>query len=128
MEASENEGQREHYLLLDALCGQLRGLWRHHSTPLTYSLATAMTKAARPTQPVLLSTSAALNKWLKQTIGDGYVVHSFRHSMRDRLRAVNCPSEMIDQIGGWSKRSVGEGCGDGFKADAIYSVMRLRCD
>ena len=31
------------------------------------------------------SASAALNKWLKQTIGDGYVMHSFRHSMRDRL-------------------------------------------
>ena len=46
------------------------------------------------------SASAALNKWLKQTIGDGYVMHSFRHSMRDRLRALNCPSEMIDQIGG----------------------------
>ena len=30
---------------------------------------------------------------------------SFIHSvtsMRDRLRAVNCPSDMIDQIGGWS--------------------------
>jgi integrase len=60
------------------------------------------------------SASAALNKWLKQVIGGGYVVHSFRHSMRDRLRAVNCPSEMIDQIGGWSKRSVGEGYGEGF--------------
>ena len=64
------------------------------------------------------SASAALNKWLKQTIGDGYVMHSFRHSMRDRLRAVNCPSEMIDQIGGWSKRSVGEGYGEG------YSVLQ----
>lgn len=61
------------------------------------------------------SASAALNKWLKQSIGDGYVMHSFRHSMRDRLRAVNCPSEMIDQIGGWSKRSVGEGYGEGFQ-------------
>ncbi len=66
------------------------------------------------------SASAALNKWLKQTIGDGYVMHSFRHSMRDRLRAVNCPSEMIDQIGGWSKTSVGEGYGEG------YTISQLR--
>ena len=66
------------------------------------------------------SASAALNKWLKQNIGDGYVMHSFRHSMRDRLRAVNCPSEMIDQIGGWSKRSVGEGYGEG------YTISQLR--
>ena len=65
--------------------------------------------------------ATALNKWLKQTIGDGYVMHSFRHSIRDRLRAVNCPSEMIDQIGGWSKRSVGEDYGEG------YSLDRCQC-
>ena len=34
------------------------------------------------------SASAALNKWLKQVAGPNYVIHSFRHSMRDRLRAV----------------------------------------
>ncbi len=69
------------------------------------------------------SASAALNKWLKQTIGDGYVMHSFRHSIRDRLRAVSCPSEMIDQIGGWSKRSVGEGYGKGFGLGNILKKM-----
>ena len=46
------------------------------------------------------SASAALNKWLKQVAGSDYVIHSFHHSMRDRLRAVNCTSDMIDQIGG----------------------------
>ena len=61
------------------------------------------------------SASAALNKWLKQTIGDGYVMHSFRHSMRDRLRAVSCPSEMIDQIGGWSNKTVGQNYGSGYR-------------
>ena len=75
------------------------------------------------------SASAALNKWLKQTIGDGYVIHSFRHSMRDRLRAVNCPSEMIDQIGGWSKRSVGEGYGEGFDLRQVigFFVLTITC-
>jgi integrase len=71
------------------------------------------------------SASAALNKWLKQTIGDGYVIHSFRHSMRDRLRAVNCPSEMIDQIGGWSKRSVGEGYGEGFSIESQLNWFEM---
>ena len=66
------------------------------------------------------SASAALNKWLKKLAGDGYLIHSFRHSMIDRLRAVPCPSGMIDQIGGWSNRFVGEGFGEG------YSVARLR--
>ena len=74
------------------------------------------------------SASAALNKWLKQTIGDGYVMHGLRHSMRDRLRAVSCASEMIDQIGGWSKRSVGEGYGEGYDIKAIYTAMRLFSD
>ena len=70
------------------------------------------------------SASAALNKWLKQTIGDGYVMHSFRHSMRDRLRVVNCPSEMIDQIGGWSKRSVGESYGEGFEVGQLHAHLK----
>ena len=32
--------------------------------------------------------------------------NSFRHSMRDRLRAFECPSDIIDQIVRWS--SIGE--------------------
>ena len=74
------------------------------------------------------SASAALNKWLKQTIGDGYVMHSFRHSMRDRLRAVQCPSEMVDQIGGWSKRSVGEGYGEGYSISQKFGYMDYVAD
>ena len=61
--------------------------------------------------------------WLKQSIGDGYVMHGFRHSMRDRLRAVNCPAEMTDQIGGWSKRSIGEGYGEGFSLIALLENL-----
>ena len=58
--------------------------------------------------------SAAVNKWLRTHARDGCVVHSFRHSMRDQLRAVECPKEIIDQIGGWSFGDVGESYGDGF--------------
>ena len=71
------------------------------------------------------SASAALNKWLKQVAGNDYVIHSFRHSMRDRLRAVNCPSDMTDQIGGWSKKSIGEGYGEGFQLKQIQQMMKL---
>ena len=35
--------------------------------------------------------------------------------MRDRLRAVGCPSEVIDQIGGWQTAGVGSSYGVGFK-------------
>ena len=34
--------------------------------------------------------------------------------MRDRLRVVECPKEIIDQIGGWSSGDVGESYGVGF--------------
>jgi len=46
------------------------------------------------------SASAALNKWLKEELTDNYVVHEFRHIFRDRLRAIECPTEIIDQLGG----------------------------
>jgi integrase len=61
------------------------------------------------------SASAALNKWLKEQLTDNYVVHGFRHSFRDRLRAVECPSEIIDQLGGWSLKNVGQGYGKGYE-------------
>lgn len=73
------------------------------------------------------SASATLNKWLKRVAGKDFVIHSFRHSMRDRLRAVNCPSDMIDQIGGWSSGKIGEGHGEGYlittKEDAILGIV-----
>jgi len=60
------------------------------------------------------SASAAINKWLKPRVPDGCVIHSFRHSLRDRLRAIQCPSDMIDQIGGWTTAGVGQSYGDGY--------------
>ena len=63
--------------------------------------------------------SNSLNKWLRKHVPSGCVVHSFRHSMRDRLRAVECPSEVIDQIGGWQTSSLGERYGLGYHLTAI---------
>jgi len=60
------------------------------------------------------SASGALNKWLSDYVPEGCVIHSFRHSIRDRLRAVQCPSDMIDQIGGWTTASVGHKYGEGY--------------
>lgn len=60
------------------------------------------------------SASAALNKWLGDYVPAGCVVHSFRHSMRDRLRAVECPSDVADQIGGWTTAGDGHGYGQGY--------------
>jgi integrase len=69
------------------------------------------------------SASNALNKWIQANFRDDIVMHGFRHAIRDRLRAVSCPSEMIDQIGGWSSGKVGEHYGDGFKAGNIKSYI-----
>ena len=65
------------------------------------------------------SASGGLNKWLHEHVPDGCVVHSFRHSIRDRLRAVECPSEVIDQLGGWSLKSIGQGYGKGYKLSIL---------
>jgi len=43
--------------------------------------------------------------------------------MRDRLRAVSCPSEMIDQIGGWSSGKIGEGYGEGFDLRSVANRL-----
>ncbi len=39
--------------------------------------------------------------------------------MRDRLRAVQCPSDMIDQIGGWATAGVGQSYGEGYGLDFV---------
>ena len=46
--------------------------------------------------------------------------------MRDKLRAVECPKEIIDQIGGWSSGDVGESYGDEFSivnlSEWVYKI------
>ena len=69
------------------------------------------------------SASAALNKWLKHYVPDGCTMHSFRHSMRDRLRAVQCPSDITDQIGGWATDGVGQGYGSGYPMNVLQEWL-----
>ena len=70
------------------------------------------------------SASAAINKWLRPRVPEGCVIHSFRHSLRDRLRAVQCPSDMIDQIGGWSTAGVGQSYGEGYGLDSLKDWLK----
>ena len=60
---------------------------------------------------------------MKANFRDDIVVHGFRHAMRDRLRAVSCPSEIVDQIGGWSLGNIGQKYGDGFKLLKVCAEM-----
>ena len=69
------------------------------------------------------SASAALNKWVKKISSEAVTVHSFRHSIRDRLRAVQCPSDIVDAIGGWSATTVGERYGQGYNIDVLFEWM-----
>ena len=65
------------------------------------------------------SASAAINKWIKTVADSDAVIHGLRHSFRDRLRAVEAPSEVIDQLGGWSLKTVGQGYGDGYNVEIL---------
>ena len=69
------------------------------------------------------SASAALNKWMKPHVPERCTMHSFRHSMRDRLRAVECPSDIVDQIGGWQTEGVGHGYGRGYPLEVLAKWM-----
>ena len=52
--------------------------------------------------------------------------HSLRHTFRDRLRAVECPMDTIDQIGGWrSVGGVGASYRDGYGLDQVREVMEM---
>ena len=61
------------------------------------------------------SASATLNKWLKPRLPNGCVIHSFRHSLRDRLRAIEYPSDIVDALGGWTTEGVGQRYGKGYE-------------
>ena len=73
------------------------------------------------------SASAALNKWLQNNFISEAVVHGFRHSFRDRLRAVDCPTEMIDQLGGWSANNVGSRYGSGYDLETLETYLDRLC-
>ena len=68
--------------------------------------------------------SAAINKWLKPRTPKGCVVHSFRHSLRDRLRLVECPSDIVDAIGGWTTSGIGQKYGVGYDLNVKYKWMK----
>jgi|TARA_A100001015_G_scaffold215306_1_gene241708 integrase len=65
----------------------------------------------------------ALNKWLKPRVPDGCVIHSFRHSLRDRLRAIECPADIIDAIGGWTTEGIGHKYGQGHSLPVMDGWM-----
>ena len=69
------------------------------------------------------SASATLNKWMKNNSLENYTVHSLRHSFRDRLRAVECPNEVANQLGGWSNPGMGSRYGNDYPLSVLQHWM-----
>ena len=69
------------------------------------------------------SASASINKWIKSVSSKGNVIHGLRHSFRDRLRAVETPIDMIEQLGGWSMKTVGQNYGNGYDIDLTHKYL-----
>ena len=107
---------RDAMALARSASAKLEAYW--HSLRLAYGEVPAQHLVA-----LANSASAALNKWLKAHVSKDIVVHSLRHAMRDRLRAVECPTDIIDQIGGWSRKGVGESYGRGYQVEQLRRWM-----
>ena len=69
------------------------------------------------------SASATLNKWMKPLVPHRCVIHSFWHSLRDRLRAVETPSEIADVLGGWTSKSISQSYGKGYDLPVLQRWM-----
>jgi integrase len=68
--------------------------------------------------------SNTINKWLRQTTKTAKTSHSFRHTMRDRLRHVAAPKDIQDAIGGWGTPSIGEGYGsEGYLLEQLHTYL-----
>jgi integrase len=67
--------------------------------------------------------SNAVNKWLKRDFA-GLTAHSLRHTFRDRLRALECLTDMIEQLGGWSSvDGVGARHGQGYDLGQLRVLL-----
>ena len=60
----------------------------------------------------------------KECMSIDCVIHSFRHSLRDRLREVECPPDIADAIGGWSSSGIGEQYGSGYSLQSQYGYLQ----
>jgi len=100
-------------------------LWAAQRIKQTASSCFAFDRYTDNSQCRANSASNTLNKWMQSHFREDIVIHGFRHALRDRLRAAQCPSEIIDQIGGWSSGKIGEGYGDGFNRKVLVTAMKL---
>lgn len=73
------------------------------------------------------TASATLIKWVRSRNGLKNAKldnHSLRHSMKDRLRAVQCPDSIQDQILGHTTRGTGAGYGQGYPLEVLAEWVK----
>jgi integrase len=68
------------------------------------------------------AASGTLNKRLK-AMRINKTCHCLRHTMRDRLRAIECPTEIVDRLGGWATPGVGAAYGKGYPLANLQDWM-----
>lgn len=71
------------------------------------------------------TASATLAKWLRSN-GMDHTPHELRHTMRDRLREVQCPRDIAHAIGGWSFKALGDKASKGDKYGGGYGLKIKR--
>lgn len=65
--------------------------------------------------------SNALNGWMRRQ-GLPHGCHELRHTMKDLLRAVQCPKDISDAITGHGKKDTSDGYGRGYGAGSLLHV------
>lgn len=118
---------RQMFLAIDLKLNDWRGFktrGRHRQIPLTGASSWAAQRIKKRilhtdsfyVPPRYISAKAtnassalvAINKWLKPKVPEGCVIHSFRHSRRDRLRAAPCPADIPCQTARWVTAGIGQ--------------------
>ena len=65
--------------------------------------------------------SNALAGWLRR-IPLAHTCHELRHTVKDQLRAVQCPKEISDAITGHGKKDTGDTYGEGYGSGSLLLV------
>lgn len=65
--------------------------------------------------------SNALNSWMRRR-GLPHGCHELRHTMKDLLRAVQCPKDISDAVTGHGKKDTSDGYGKGYGAGSLLHV------
>ena len=74
------------------------------------------------------AASAALNKWLRESLKVEHTCHELRHTMADRLRASMCQDSMREALQGWSSQRQADKYGSGYSLELRRdALLRVAC-